>query len=52
MNAEIMIHAFVIHVQLFIPTLNDVTANTDNPLDKIFIRVHRIFKYDDISALG
>ena len=51
-NPKIMIHAFVIHVQLFIATFNDVTADTDNPLDKIFIRVHRIFEYNDIVSLG
>ena len=51
-NAKIMVDEFVIHVQLFVATLNDVTANADNPLDKIFLGIHRVFEHDDIAALG
>ena len=52
MDPIVMIHRLVIQIKLFIPAFNDVTGHPDNPLDKIFVRVHRIFEYNDIVSLG
>ena len=46
---------WIIARELGIPAvvgLNDVTADADNPLDKIFLGIHRVFEHDDIALPG
>ncbi len=50
MNAMVMIEKRVVHVNLFVTHLNNISFNADDPLDKILAGVLGKFKDDDISA--
>ena len=52
MYAIIVIHAFVIDIKLFVFAFDDIAGHPHHSLDKIFLGVHRILKYNDVPPLG
>ena len=52
MHAKIMIHPFVIDIQLFVPVLDNIPADPNYSFDKILIRINRVFENDNISPIG
>ena len=45
-------YTLLIHPELFITALHKVAANSDYPLDEIFLWILGIFKHNDVGSLG
>ena len=47
-----MVHRLLINEELFFAAFDDITADTDNPLNEIFVGIMRWPEYNDISRFG